>query len=291
MQNLEKAMAPRFRLPNELTDQIIEDLHSEHKALLNCALVCHSWVAPAQRSLFTKLTIHERNCAAIVDHLASTSTNVFGYVQHLRVFPWGNIRVYINKKDVKLDPLLPLLLSQMSHFTNVTELELDGCRVFHEKQWDKMWTDLLAPAFSCLTHLHVHDIVFEALSHLVDLVSSFPLLRDLTAYELDVAEASHEYSNEDHEPYVGSKIPPPSLAKIVYASGQHFCSGGGPFLRWLAAGPQALRTLHLHLDAEAGDVNAGVELINAAGDNLEHLSLEFSDQWHLCMYYVLSGTY
>ncbi|KAJ7632837.1 hypothetical protein FB45DRAFT_516685 [Roridomyces roridus] len=269
-------------LPNELTDQIIQELHSEHKSLKNCALVCQSWVVAAQRNLFTKLNVHERNVTEIVDHLSSGSPRIADYVQHLYIFLWGNLRVRANRMAVsEARPLLPHLLSQLSHFTNLKQLELDGCRVFHDKQWDVSWTDPLVAACPSLSHLNIQHITFQDIPDLVDLVSSFQTLKQLTAGELDVASASHEYSNEPQEPYEGSKVPPPLISKIQYASGHHFSSGTGPFLRWLAGGTLPLRTLDLCLDAEVGDVNAGVELIQSAGRNLEHLSLEFSDQWHL----------
>ncbi|KAJ7510138.1 hypothetical protein B0H11DRAFT_2183808 [Mycena galericulata] len=273
-------MESNLRLPSELTDQIIQDLRFEQRSLANCALVCRAWAPAAHRNLFSKLSIHERNCTEIVEHLSSTS-NIAGYVQHLCVYLWGNLRTDLNRMTANRTPLLQLLLPHISHFTNVKQLELDGCRTFHNGQWDEIWTDLLASAFSSLNHLTVHYLTFEDLPDLVDLVSAFPQLTRLTAEDLDIVEASHEFHNEEQEPYEGSKTPPPFLSNIEYTSGQFFASGGGPFLRWLAAGPQAFGTLNLDLDAEAGDVNAGVELVGAAGHNLQTLFLTFSDQWHL----------
>jgi hypothetical protein len=273
---------PNPRLPNELTDHIIQ--HSEPKTLETCALVCRAWVPTAQRIILSKINVHERNCTEIVEHLTSASPNIAGYVKRLCVYLWGDLRSNINRSTANLTPLLHLLLPHISHFTNVTELVLDGCRAFHNLHWNEIWTDLLATAFPSLSRLTVHYLNFEDLPDLVDLVSSFPQLTQLTAEDLDVAEASHEYSNEEQEPYEGSKIPSPVLETIKYSSGRSFASGTGPFLRWLAAGPQAFTTLYLDLDAGAGDVNAGVELIGAADNNLKTLFLNFTDQWDLCAF-------
>ncbi|KAJ7744985.1 hypothetical protein DFH07DRAFT_963520 [Mycena maculata] len=283
-------MASQPRLPSELTDLAIEDLRFEGTTLAQCALVCRAWVPAAQRNQFSKLSIHERNCTELIQYLTSATRNVAGYVRCLRVHLWGDLRANLNRATANRTPLLHLLLPHISHFTNVRELELDGCRAFAGRQWDEIWTDLLASALGqSLTHLTVHYLDFEDLPDLVDLVSAFPQLTHLTAEDLDIAEASHEYSNEPQEPYNGSKTPPPLLANIKYVSGRSFASGGGPFLRWLAAGPQAFSTLYLDLDAEAGDVNAGVELVGAARDNLKTLFLNFDDQWGFWEGFELSG--
>ncbi|KAJ6597203.1 hypothetical protein DFH09DRAFT_1304951 [Mycena vulgaris] len=276
-------------LPNELTNRIILELPSEPEALASCALVCRAWLSSVQRRLFSKLTIHERNCAEIVEYLKSTTPNIAQYVQQLNVYLWGDLRSNINRTAGSANPLLHLLLPHISHFTYVKELEFDGCRDFHSEHWDEVWTDLLASAFPSITHLTVHYLMFEDLPDLVDLVSSFPQLTHLTAADIDIAEASHEYSNEEQEPYDGSKTPPPVLENLHYTSGQSFASGMGPFLSWLAAGPQTFKTLYLDLDAEAGDINAGVELIGAAGKSLKTLFLSFSDQWQLWEGFELSG--
>ncbi|KAJ7685438.1 hypothetical protein DFH06DRAFT_42973 [Mycena polygramma] len=269
-------------LPNELTAHIIQDLHSEPETLANCALVCRAWAPTAQRILLSKIAVHERNCTEIVQYLVSPTPNtILGYVKRLYVYLWGDLRVNLNRSTANLTPLLHLLLPHISRFHNVTELVFDGCRAFHDLHWDEIWTDLLATAFPSVSGLTVQYLKFEDLPDLVDLVSCFPQLTQLTGDDLDVAEASHEFMNEEQKPYEGTKTPPPLLESITYCSGQSFASGGGPFLRWLAAGPQAFTALHLDLDAEAGDVNAGVELVRAANNTLRTLSLSFSDQWHM----------
>ncbi|KAJ7709614.1 hypothetical protein B0H17DRAFT_1190802 [Mycena rosella] len=273
-------MASHPRLPLDLTDQVI--LHSEPKALATCALVCRDWLPSSQRRLFSKLRIDEHNCAEIVGYLTSATPNLSNYVKHLYVFLWGDIRSNYSRTTANKSPLLPLLLPHISRFTNVKTLEFDGCRAFLNEHWDVTWTDLLAEALGpFIDQLTISYLTFEDLPDLVDLVSSFPQLTYLTANDLDIAEASHEYSNEDQEPYEGSKVPPPLLENLKYTSASSFGSGLGPFLSWLAAGPQVFNTLYLDLDAEAGDVNAGVDLIRAAGDNLTALFLAFDDQWSL----------
>ncbi|KAJ6463831.1 hypothetical protein C8R47DRAFT_76867 [Mycena vitilis] len=266
-------------LPNELTAHIIQDLHSEPETLANCALVCRAWVPPAQRILLSKIAVHERDCTEIVQYLASpTPSSIAGYVKRLYIYLWGDLRANLNRSTANLTPLLHLLLPHISRFISVTELVVDGCQAFHDLHWDEIWTDLLVPSVSRLT---IQYLKFEDLPDLVDFVSCFPQLTHLTGDDLDVDEASHEFMNEEQEPYEGTKTPPPLLESITYSSGQSFASGGGPFLLWLAAGPQAFTTLRLDLDAEAGDVNAGVELIRAANNTLRTLSLSFSDQWHM----------
>ncbi|KAJ7047101.1 hypothetical protein C8F04DRAFT_219823 [Mycena alexandri] len=282
-------MASHRVLPNELTNQVIQ--HSGPTALANCALVCRSWVSAAQRNLLSRITIHERNYTEIVQHLTSDAPYIAPYVKRLNVLLWGDLRANIDRRLADKTPLLHLLLPHISNFTNVQELAFDGCRAFNDLCWDEVWTDLLAAAFPSVKKLTVHYLNFEDLPDLVDLVCSFPQLTHLTAEDLDIVAASHEYSNEPQEPYEGSKTPPPLLESLNYRSGglDSFASGVGPFLQWLAAGPQSFTTLYLDLDAEGGDVNAGVELLVAAGANLRTLSLMFSDQWHMWEGLELSG--
>ncbi|KAK7037959.1 F-box domain-containing protein [Favolaschia claudopus] len=276
-------------LPIELvTDHIIQELRHEAKTLKNCALVSHSWLPASQRILFSKLSIHEHNCTEIIDHVSSSTPNLGRYVERISVFLWGDLRVKINRTAADLTPLLHLLLPHMSHFPRVTELALDGCRAFHDLHWDVAWTDLLATALPSLTRLTIHYLAFKNLADVVDLVSAFPQLVHLTADDLDVKEASHEYSNEAQDPYDGDKTPPVTLSTIKYGSGD-FASGLGPFLDWLAAEPQAFSTLHLRLDAEAGDVNSGVALVKAAGSHLKQLTFNFDDQWHMWEGFELSA--
>ncbi|KAJ7085803.1 hypothetical protein B0H15DRAFT_370931 [Mycena belliarum] len=184
-------------------------------------------------------------------------------------------------------PLLHLVLPHISHFPNVSALKLDGCQAY--ERWDEGCTELLASAFPALSHLTILQLTFKSLPHLVDLVSSFPQLTQLTADDLDILEGKPRSSRENQESYEGSKTPPPLLQSLQFASG-NYASGVGPFLSWLAAGPQALNTLYLELDAEAGYVDAGVKLIEATGKNLIKLVLTHDD-WQMCTFLAASASH
>ncbi|KAJ7074307.1 hypothetical protein C8F01DRAFT_1242565 [Mycena amicta] len=273
-------------LPIELSDHIIDNLHDEPKSLASCALVCRAWVFVSQRGLFSTLYVDEKNIEPILE----SPPRFVGHVQHIYVHVYGDRRASIKLRLSKEDrsPLLDRLLPHLSLFTSVKELSLDGCRQFVDLKWNVEWTDIIAASFPSLPKLNILYFNFEALAHLVDLVASSSDLTHLVVDDIDVEEASHEYSNEDQEPYEGSQTPPPALESIRYSSGDR-ASGGGPFLRWFATNPGTFKTLHLILDAEAGDINAGVALIAAAGDGLRNLTLSFDDQWHLWEGFELSA--
>ncbi|KAF7295392.1 F-box domain-containing protein [Mycena indigotica] len=277
------------RLPNELCDQILANL-TELRSLRSCALVCRAWASTAQRSLFATLRIHEKNVAPICELLGSTAPHFANYVQHLYILTYGDLRTNLEtrmSKDAPL-PIIEHLFPYLSLFANVKELTLDSCRQFVESTWDTHWTNVIASAFPSLPKLNILYSKFEALADLVDLVAAFPVLTALRVDDIDIEEASHEYSNEEQEPYRGTKTPPEGLDNISYCSASQFGSGGGPFLRWLAAHPGNFTTLYLDLAAEAGDVNAGVDLITATGDKLHNLTLAFDDQWQLWEDFELS---
>lgn len=46
------SVAHEFALPQELTDDIIDHLHSDRSSLLNCSLVCKTWTPAARYHLF-----------------------------------------------------------------------------------------------------------------------------------------------------------------------------------------------------------------------------------------------
>nr|GAT51075.1 predicted protein [Mycena chlorophos] len=296
------------RLPNELCDHIIAELHNEPASLAKCALVSRSWVTASQRALFSTLHVNERNLSAV-------TTPVVRYVKHLHVHVWGDVQKAhqnrINRRQGASSEaeqhrhVLALLLPELHHFKNVSELTLDCCRWLAPHKWNGAWTEPLAEAFPSLRKLNItyptfpslHKLnitypSFETLSDFIDLVAAFRHLQHLTIDGVDVEEASHEYSNEPQDPYSGTKTPPPTLESISYKSPHanhpfRGC-GGGPFLHWLAEHPGPFKTLRLSAGAEEGDVNAAVELIAAAAQNLEVLSLTFDDQWQMWEGFSLS---
>ncbi|KAF7322502.1 F-box domain-containing protein [Mycena chlorophos] len=282
-------------LPNELCDRIIAELHNEPASLAKCALVARSWVTASQRALFSTLHINERNLSALTTHIGSEPSSVVRHVKHLHVHVWGDVQKAhqnrINRgrgassEEEQHKHVLALLLPDLHHFKNVSELTLDCCRWLAPHKWDGAWTDPLAEAFPSLLKLNITYPSFETLSDFVDLVAAFRHLQHLTVDGVDVEEASHEYSNEPQDPYSGTKTPPPTLESISYKSPHanhpfRGC-GGGPFLHWLAEHPGPFKTLRLNAGAEEGDVNAAVELIVAAAANLEELSVTFDDQWQM----------
>jgi hypothetical protein len=56
---------PEF--PAELTDRIIDFLHSDKRALAACSLVCKSWIPASRCHLFREFTLTSANAQAFLE--------------------------------------------------------------------------------------------------------------------------------------------------------------------------------------------------------------------------------
>ncbi|KAF9526870.1 hypothetical protein CPB83DRAFT_857133 [Crepidotus variabilis] len=57
------------RLPQELTDHIIDHLYDDSASLRSCALVCHSWLPPSRYHLFAKVSLKATSAQAEPSYL------------------------------------------------------------------------------------------------------------------------------------------------------------------------------------------------------------------------------
>jgi hypothetical protein len=76
------------RLPTELTDHIIDFLHSDRKALATCALVHRSWIPSSRLHLCEVLNLTRRNISTFISLLRSNHSTIEKYAYTLRIGSW-----------------------------------------------------------------------------------------------------------------------------------------------------------------------------------------------------------
>jgi hypothetical protein len=156
------------RLAPEITDAIIDHLHSDYKTLKTCSIVCGSWFLAARYHLFirkTAITITPRNCHAFLDILGSPYSTIRPYIRYL-VIDGG-----------MADHQFSHALSLLPHLHAVERLGLESM----------VWDDIGAAAkvallshFDRVTKLDLRVFECTSASHLVDILCSFPFLEELT---------------------------------------------------------------------------------------------------------------
>jgi hypothetical protein len=109
------------RLPPELTDYIIDFLHSDRKELAKCALVHRSWIPSSRLHLFEVLYVTRRNVSTFIDLLYSNYSTIEKYAYTLRIGSW--------KPFARLAPFLDKFLTVKSLALNGMQpeiMETDG---------------------------------------------------------------------------------------------------------------------------------------------------------------------
>jgi hypothetical protein len=116
------------RIPAELTDRIIDFLHSDRQALATCALVCKSWIPSSRFHLFEKLHINHKTTRTFMGLLHSNHSTIEKYAQALWILDW--------KRMVQLAPYLGRFLAFKSLVITGTQSDMkethaDLCLWFH----------------------------------------------------------------------------------------------------------------------------------------------------------------
>ena len=76
------------RLPPELTDHIIDFLHSNRQALATCAQVHRSWIPSSRLHLCEVLNLTCRNISTFINLLYSNDSTIEKYAYTLRISSW-----------------------------------------------------------------------------------------------------------------------------------------------------------------------------------------------------------
>ena len=222
------------RLPPELTDYIIDFLHSDRKELAKCALVHRSWIPSSRLHLCEVLSLTRRSISTFINLLHSNHSTIEKYVYTLRVGSWkpfarlapfsdrfltlkslvlGGIQPGIMKME--MDDVLSLWLSR------ITSLDI---RLFQIKRPNEFVRFI--DAFSSLEILYLdfrtNFISFptQSLSITSPSITSLPCLRILHIILSDSRYApSRLFCNAQFPPLVELElchITPPDVPSITH---------------------------------------------------------------------------
>ncbi|KAF8875359.1 hypothetical protein CPB85DRAFT_1345751 [Mucidula mucida] len=108
-------MMSSIYLPHELVQIIIDELHSDKAALRSCSLVCHSWAACAQRSLFSYICLAPSlfglspnpgpSLLTRFHNITSTAPHLLRYVRVLEFDPTNDAVQYLFSDSASLEEL------------------------------------------------------------------------------------------------------------------------------------------------------------------------------------------
>ncbi|KAK7691385.1 hypothetical protein QCA50_004784 [Cerrena zonata] len=204
-------MTPRtFRLPNELTDRVIDHLHDDRTSLNACSVVCQDWRSASQFQLFRHLSFTLKNPENLMYTMESfwkpPPDSVAHYLRHVQTLTLNNGRGHFTRLDLNclgdLSKVLP----------NVRKLELSNTQWASaanstESKPPVPWMSIRTLKLSCtpivvcpanalyvilhmfpnIEHLEFNSVPCYKLSMLIDSNIAFPpvpKLRTLTCHDL-----------------------------------------------------------------------------------------------------------
>jgi hypothetical protein len=193
-------------LPFELTDRIIDFLHSDRQALITCAQVCRNWIPSSRYHLCETLHFSSHKTTAFISLLRSNASTIEKYARTLRLH-WRRL--------VNLAPYLGRFLALRSLILMGVQVEID---VTDEdlSQWFHgiMNLDIASFGTDCLEDFLRLMAAFQSLDTLIlDMRSNFiavpspsitfpPRLRVLCINLSDCKHGSSFFSNTQFPPLV-----------------------------------------------------------------------------------------
>ncbi|KAI0780392.1 hypothetical protein BD413DRAFT_1000 [Trametes elegans] len=186
------------RLPQELVDQVIDHLWSDRTSLLECSLVCHSWVPAARTHLFSFQRLTGVKDCFRFEQLLECVPAVAHYIRKLVIsepMSTAYAQNWINRIPAIVAPL-----------TRLQALELVG---LHYVSFKSSSPEALS-VFSRLDTLVFADVYFDNTEDVYALLSAACNIRDLCYYRVGCRAES--YGN----PAAKARVPP--LRRLVLDS-------------------------------------------------------------------------
>jgi hypothetical protein len=152
----------KARIPSEITDTVIDYLHSDTKALAACTRVCKEWLPASRYHLFSTISVHKYNFTRFFDTLDTPDCIWRPYVRHLHL-----TESQTRGREFEFTHLDDASLLKLSTLKAVNELSLQNFR----------YADLakLSSAFGGVTALNIRHCYFSSLAGCMSMVTLFPL--------------------------------------------------------------------------------------------------------------------
>jgi hypothetical protein len=214
------------RLPPELTDHIIDFLHSDRYALAKCALVHRSWIPTSRLHLCAVLNLTRRNTPTFISLLRSNDSTIEKYAHKLRIGSWMRfarlapfLGRFLTLKSLVLSGTQPEIKETddvLSLWLNrITNLDIRLFRIDRQKDFARF-----IDAFSSLERLYL-DFQTNFISYRTQppSITSLPCLRILLISLSDVGRPpSRLFCNAQFPPLVELEldyITPPDLPHVA----------------------------------------------------------------------------
>jgi hypothetical protein len=113
-------------LPAELTDAIVDFLHSDRRSLSSCSLVCRDWLPTARYHLFHRMEITARNVESLIRILNTPACAIPNHVIHV------HLHIYKNHTPILIVPYLERFMAITSLTLTITRKDLTICKEIEE---------------------------------------------------------------------------------------------------------------------------------------------------------------
>ncbi|CAL1716744.1 unnamed protein product [Somion occarium] len=250
-----RRVAPR--LPQELIEQIIDELYSDLEALQACSLTASAWLPRSRRHLFNSLSLHPDNYATIEERFSTASLS--SYIHRLWISCGGR-----NEDEVPIPRDEELTVSVLSCFHKVSQMEL------HNMRWDNLRFDVqdyFATRYTSLTIFDLYDVEFQNLDDLLRLVRGF--------YNVHSLQLRKVWWETETDPPTIVPSPPLHLRELmVYET-----SSSASFIIGLFGTTHPENLQRIAVDWGDGDDLAILDdFVQSAGPSLRTLEVDLS--WH-----------
>ena len=230
----------RRALPPEITDAVIDFLHDTPAALYSSSLVQRSWRARAQRLIYAKIVLRDRQAYASLHRL----------LHHSRAFLTKQCR-RTTRLEITDDPDHPyahaFLLAFRNLFPALTALAFRGVRwgFLHPTP---VLLECMASTFHSVTKLELHACAFRRFRDFARTVCALRSLRDLALVRTSLGRASLHASAT-----LGTDL------RLRCVRAGHLASDGSlaELLYWLLASPSAKARSIQVLEVDPRDLMSG----------------------------------
>lgn len=149
---------------------IIDYLHDDQRSLASCALVAYHWVQSSRYHLFASVSLSGFRWIRFLDLLDSPFTTIPPHVRALELTDCHNELESLDEGIARL--------SNSNHLVAIDSLSLKMI------DWRKLSLEFhiatLLSSFQQITRLHLDHTSFRTEDDVVDLISSYPLLEELS---------------------------------------------------------------------------------------------------------------
>ena len=243
------------RLPAELTDRVIDHLHTDKLALANCSLVCRTWL-PASRYHFfqTNIRLTDRNIHSFVELLNSPTSTFFEHELNVEIFPERF------DKPQGVNCIFDTILHHLFRL-KIKSLRLVCVR------WD-IEDEILEEVFkyfATISSLDLLDVKFSVRDQFIKFITSFLSLETWSLRSIN-------FGTDDFTQITSFTLP--SLLRTVDLTLRY----PDPSIIWFLSAVRfpPLECLYLS-NIVRGDVGAILAVLQSLGPSLHRLYLGFSD--------------